>query len=294
LIDEHSGEKLASTRRLKRPMKIDSHQHFWKYDPRSYAWIDESMSILQQDFLPERLAPLLLKAGFHGSVAVQASTTVSETRFYLELARANPFIRGVVGWVNLCASDVSAVLADLSADSKLVGIRHVVQGEADDFMGRADFRRGIAALAPFGLAYDILVYARQLPAAVDLARAFPEQRFVLDHIGKPPIKSGVIDPWRAHIRELASLPNVFCKLSGMVTEADWKRWTPAQLAPYFDVALDAFGPRRCMVGSDWPVCELASAYERTVGLVSDFTAQLAADEQSAVLGDTASSFYRLR
>ncbi|HEY3593512.1 MAG TPA: amidohydrolase family protein [Polyangiaceae bacterium] len=293
MIDENSGERLAATRRLKRSMKIDAHQHFWEYDPRAYSWIDESMAVLKGNYLPERLAPLLQHNGFTGSIAVQASTTVTETRFYLELARANPFIRGVVGWVNLCAPDVSAVLADLSTDTKLVGIRHVVQGEADDFMYREDFRRGIGALAPFGLAYDILVYARQMPAALDLARAFPEQRFVLDHLGKPPIRDGELEPWRTHIRELAALPNVYCKLSGLVTEADWQHWTPGQLAPYLNVSLECFGARRAMIGSDWPVCTLAAPYERVVGVVLDFIEHLSPDEQSAIFGDTAASFYRL-
>lgn len=292
--DEQGGESLATTRRLKRPTRVDAHQHFWKYDPVAYAWIDDSMSLLKDDYLPERLAPLLQHNGFHGSIAVQASTTVIETRYYLELARENPYIRGVVGWVNLCAADVSAILADLARDSKLVGIRHVVQAEADDFMRRADFRRGIGLLASFGLAYDILVYARQLPAAIDLARAFPEQRFVLDHVGKPVIRAGAIEPWRTQLRQLSDLPNVYCKLSGLVTEADWQTWTPGVLAPYLDVALECFGSRRTMIGSDWPVCCLAGSYERVVGVVTDYVARLSADEQDAILGGTASTFYRLR
>jgi L-fuconolactonase len=293
LIDERGGESLAATRRLKRPMRVDSHQHFWKYDPVAYAWIDESMSALKEDFLPERLAPLLQRSGFHGSIAVQASTTVAETRYYLELARANPLIRGVVGWVDLCAPDVGAILADLAHDPKLVGIRHVVQGEPDGFMGRADFQRGIGVLASFGLSYDILVYARQLPGAIELARAFPEQRFVLDHLGKPSIRAGAIEPWRTHLRQLAALPNVSCKLSGMVTEADWKTWTAPQLTPYLDTALECFGSRRAMIGSDWPVCCLAGPYERVVGVVSDYIAKLSVDEQDAILGGTAATFYRL-
>ena len=274
-------------------MKIDSHQHFWKYDPVEYAWIDESMSVLKEDYLPDRLAPLLRSTGFDGTVAVQASTTVSETRYYLELAQAHAFIRGVVGWVNLCASDVPAILADLSAQPKLVGIRHVLQSEPDDFMARADFRRGIASLAQFGLSYDILIFARQLPAAIDLARAFPEQRFVLDHLGKPAIRLAALEPWRRHIRQLAELPNVYCKLSGMVTEAHWRRWTPDDLAPYLEVALESFGPRRCMIGSDWPVCTLAGDYRRVTDVVSAYVSRLSLEDQSAILGGTAASFYRL-
>lgn len=274
-------------------MKIDSHQHFWKYDPVEYAWIDESMAVLKEDYLPERLAPILRSAAVDGTVAVQASTTVSETRYYLELAQAHAFIRGVVGWVNLCAPDVVAILADLSAQPKLVGIRHVLQAEPDDFMARADFRRGIGSLAQFGLSYDILVHARQLPAAIDLARAFPEQRFVLDHLGKPGIRLAALEPWRTHIRQLAELPNVYCKLSGMVTEANWKRWTPGDLAPYLDVALETFGARRCMVGSDWPVCTLAGDYMRVTDVVSAYISRLSLEDQSAILGGTAASFYRL-
>jgi L-fuconolactonase len=293
LTDGQGGETLATTRRLKRPTRVDAHQHFWKYDPVAYAWIDDAMSVLKEDYLPDRLAPLLQRTGFHGSIAVQASTTVVETRHYLDLARANPFIRGVVGWVNLCAPDVAAILADLASDSKLVGIRHVVQGEADDFMLRSDFQRGIGVLASFGLSYDILVYARQLPAAIELARTFPEQRFVLDHLGKPPIRAGAIEPWRSHLRQLAAFPNVYCKLSGMVTEADWTTWTPAELLPYLDAAVDCFGPRRSMIGSDWPVCCLAGPYERVVAVVGDYVARLSPDEQNAILGGAAASFYRL-
>jgi L-fuconolactonase len=288
-----SGENLAATRRLKRPIRIDAHQHFWRYDAAHYAWIDESMSILQEDFLPERLEPLLQRNGFSGSVAVQASTSVAETRYYLELSDQHPSIRGVVGWVNLCAPDVEAVLADVARHPKLVGIRHVVQAEPADFMNRPDFRRGIGWLSRFGLAYDILIYARQLPAAIDLVRAFPEQRFVLDHIGKPPIRSGEIEPWRSQMRQLAASENVYCKLSGMVTEADWRSWKLADLAPYLEVALECFGPRRSMIGSDWPVCCLAGDYDRVIGAVTQYVSNLSPEEQSSIMGSTAASFYRL-
>jgi L-fuconolactonase len=274
-------------------MRIDAHQHFWKYAAAEYAWIDQSMNALKDDFLPARLEPLLRAARFDGSVAVQASTTVAETRFYLELARTFPFIRGVVGWVDLCAPDAHAVLADLASDSKLVGIRHVLQSEPDDFMARPDFRRGIAALAEFGLSYDLLVVPGQLPAAVALARAFPEQRFVLDHLGKPPIRAGILEPWRTSVCRLAALPNVSCKLSGLVTEADWKRWKPAHLVPYLDTVLESFGPARSMIGSDWPVCSLAGPYEQVIAAVADYVAKLSPAEQGSIFGEAATLFYRL-
>jgi len=249
------------------------------------------MAVLKQDFLPEDLAPLLKRRGYDGCVAVQAEMAVSETHWLLDLADQHPFIRGVVGWVDLCAPDVATTLAPLAGRKKLRGIRHIVQAEPDDFMLRPDFQRGIAALAPLDLTYDILVYHRQLPAALALVERFPRQRFVVDHVAKPDIKAGLRHPWAPHMRALAGYPNVFCKASGMVTEADWHLWSPAQLEYYLDVALEAFGPDRIMIGSDWPVCTLAADHDRTMAVVEEYVARLPARASEAVLGGTAARFY---
>jgi L-fuconolactonase len=273
-------------------MRIDAHQHFWRYSPATHGWIDDSMAVLKRDFLPEDLQPLLRDRGYGGCVAVQAQLSVEETTWLLDLADRHPFILGVVGWVDLCAPDVASVLAPLAARPKLRGIRHVVQAEADDFMLRPDFQRGIAALAPLGLTYDILVYHRQLPAAVALVERFPEQKFVVDHIAKPDIKAGLREPWATQMRALARHPNVLCKVSGMVTEADWRAWTADDLRPYLEVVFEAFGAERLMIGSDWPVCTLAGPFERVMAIVEDYAAPLPAAE--AVLGGTAARFYGLQ
>jgi L-fuconolactonase len=275
-------------------MKIDAHQHFWRYSPDTHAWIDESMSAIRRDFLPDDLAPLLRAENFDGCIAVQAQQNVDETAWLLALADTHPFIRGVVGWVDLCASDVSAHLAALSVNRKLRGVRHIVQDEPDDrFMLRPDFMRGIEALSAFNLTYDILVYARQLPAAVELAKAFPGQRFVLDHIGKPDIRSGDIDSWSGAIAAIARNRNVWCKLSGMVTEADWHNWSRADLTPCLDVIFDWFAPDRLMAGSDWPVCLLAGAYADVIALVRDYVERRHPAHIDAIFGETAAAFYTI-
>jgi L-fuconolactonase len=272
---------------------IDSHQHFWIYDPAEYSWIDDAMAALRRDFLPADLAPHMSAAGVQASIAVQARQTIDETHWLLELAERHASIAGVVGWVDLQATDVEDQLERVSHFSLLAGIRHVVQAEPDGFLDRPAFRRGIEALGRFGLTYDMLVHARQLPGAVSFARAFPNQRFVLDHLGKPDIRGGEFREWRRHFGDLAALPNVCCKLSGLVTEADWQSWTPAQLAPYLDAALDSFGPSRLMIGSDWPVCLAAATYTDVVGLVRDAISEYSSDEQAQILGGTAQEFYQL-
>jgi L-fuconolactonase len=271
--------------------RIDSHQHFWRYSPATHGWIDDGMAVLKRDFLPQDLSPLLAARNYLGCVAVQAQLSVDETSWLLDLADQHPFILGVVGWVDLTAPDVARVLAPLAKRRKLRGIRHVVQAEPDDFMLRPDFQRGIAALAPLGLTYDILVYHRQLPAALSLVERFPEQKFVVDHLAKPDIKAAVREPWATNMRALARHPNVFCKLSGMVTEADWRAWKPEDLGFYLNVALESFGPERLMIGSDWPVCSLAGSYDRVMAVVEHFVSPLAAAE--AILGGTAAKFYGL-
>lgn len=274
-------------------MQIDAHQHFWRYDPAEYGWIDESMSALRRDFLPHDLEPLLQAAGFGGCVAVQARQTLEETRWLLELAIEHPFIAGVVGWVDLQSPAVERDLETFAGRRKLVGIRHIVQAEPDDFLVRPAFLRGIAALARFNLAYDILIYPRHLKAAATLVSRFPSQRFVLDHLAKPDIRRQAIDDWREDLRGLARFPHVCCKLSGMVTEADWHGWTPDHLRPYIDVAAECFGAARLMIGSDWPVCTLAAGYERTMAVVKDAIAAWSPDERAAVLGGTAARFWNL-
>ena len=273
--------------------RIDAHQHFWRYRPDTHAWIDGSMVALRRDFLPGDLEPLLRAAGVDGCIAVQAQQDVAETEWLLALADEHPFIRGVVGWVDLCAADVRERLQRLAAHPRLCGVRHVVQDEPDGFMLRPAFQRGIAPLAEFGLAYDILIYARQLPEAAKLVAAFPDQRFVVDHIAKPRIRDRESDEWRRDIVALARHDNVFCKLSGLVTEADWSAWTPSDLAPYVEVVFDAFGPGRLMAGSDWPVCTLASTFAHVTAVTAAYVDDLSSDARDAVLGGNASRFYRL-
>jgi L-fuconolactonase len=276
-------------------MHIDAHQHFWVYDPREFDWIDDSMAALRRDFLPAGLKPELDRAGFQGCVAVQARQTLEETRWLLDLAASSPFILGVVGWVDLQSLEIRSQLQALAENPKLVGVRHVVQGEPDDrFLLRPEFLRGISALEEFDLAYDILIYAKHLPVAAEFVRHFPRQRFVLDHLAKPPIKSGSLQPWANGIRELASFPNVLCKLSGMVTEADWQRWKPEDMAPYLDVAFECFGPQRLMIGSDWPVCIVAAPYSRAMDVVKDYLVRYPALIQEAVLGENAQRFWKLK
>ncbi len=275
-------------------MRIDSHQHFWRYRPETYPWIDERKRILKRDFLPEDLAPLLAAQRFDGCVAVQAAHTPEETRFLLELSDRHPFVRAVVGWVDLRAPDVEGRLAELARHPRLKGIRHIAQDEPDDrFLARADVLRGIAALEPFGLAYDVLVFARQLPAAFELVRRLSRQRFVLDHIAKPEIAAGRISGWKEQIPELAAAPNVCCKLSGLVTEAAWTGWTAPDFRPYLDVVFEAFGPDRLMIGSDWPVCLLAGDYSTVMGLVENYMYGRPTAEQDKVLGGNAARFYRI-
>ena len=276
-------------------MRIDAHQHFWKYRADEYGWIDDSMSALRRDFLPSDLEPELKRAGFDGSVAVQAQHSVSETEWLLSLAEQNPFIAGVVGWVDLRAEDASQQLAQLAENPKLLGIRHVVQGEPDDrFLLRPDFLRGVGELEQFDLTYDILIYPKHLVVAAEFVEQFPTQRFVLDHLAKPFIKKGELEPWASDLRRLARHPNVFCKLSGMVTEADWKAWKPEHFVPYLETALECFGPARLMTGSDWPVCmEAAVSYKQVMDLVQNFLTRYPGDVADQILGRTAQKFWRL-
>jgi L-fuconolactonase len=273
-------------------MRIDAHQHFWRYNAQEYGWIQPDWPIWK-DFLPVDLEQLLKSCRLDGCIAVQARQSLDETRWLLELADSAPIIRAVVGWVDLRSDQVGHQLGEFASDPKFVGVRHVVQDEPDNrFMLRADFKRGIAALKQFNLTYDVLVFPRQLPAAVELVGAFPEQPFVLDHLAKPPIAEGELSPWREQIEMLARLPNVMCKLSGMLTEAKWHAWREADFRPYLDVVFQAFGVDRLMFGSDWPVALLAGSYEQVYSLVSNYVSALNKTEQAKIFGDNANRFYR--
>lgn len=273
-------------------MRLDAHQHFWQYNPAEHVWMTDAMAALKRDFMPQDLKPLLAASGFEGCIAVQARQSLEETQWLLSLAGEHDFIQGVVGWVDLCSPELPKVLDRLEGSARLVGVRHVVQDEPDDaFMLRPEFRRGIARLAENGLIYDLLVYPRQLYAAVKLAREFPDQRFVLDHIAKPAIAEGLLEPWATQLRELAQLPNVTCKLSGMVTEAKWKQWRAEDFRPYLDVVFEAFGAERLMIGSDWPVCTLAGEYAAVMGIVMDYVKQLPEEQREGVLGGNCARVY---
>lgn len=275
-------------------MKIDAHHHFWKYDPVEYGWIDGEMAAIRRDFLPEDLKPVVASAGIEGVVSVQARQSLLETECLLHLATDYDFIKGVVGWVELASPNVILQLETYSRNPKLKSVRHVIQGEPDDeFILRPDFNQGIRELRRFGLAYDILIFARHLPQTIRFVDTHPEQVFVLDHLAKPRIKSGEVEPWKRNIRELAQRPNVYCKVSGLVTEADYRAWTEEQLRVYFDVALEAFGPKRLMFGSDWPVCLVACDYARWHAVIGRFTSHLSSAERARIFGETAMEAYKL-
>ncbi len=252
----------------------------------------EKLARLRRDFLPPDLEPLLKASGLNGCIAVQARQTVEESRWLLSLTDRYPIIQGVVGWVDLRADNVEEDLARLSSHPKFVGIRHVAQDEPDDrFLVGKEFLRGISKLKQFDLAYDILIFPKQLPAAIELVNAFPEQRFVLDHIAKPIIREGLMEPWRAQIQELAKAPNVMCKVSGMVTEAKWDKWEDFDFIPYLDVVMETFGPNRLMYGSDWPVCLLAGEYPKVFGIVQRWAEQFSERVIDGIFGANCLGFY---
>lgn len=272
-------------------MRIDSHQHFWTYVPSEYGWMKPDWPI-RRDYLPEDLLREFEPCNLDGCVAVQARQTLEESRWLLELADHHPMIKGVVGWVDLRADNVAEQLELFAHHPRFVGVRHIVQDEPDnDFMLGNDFQRGISHLAPLNLVYDILVFPYQLPASNKLVRRFPNQLFVLDHIAKPFIKDGMISDWKDQIRELAKAPNVFCKISGMITEASWHTWKPEDFRPYLDIVVEAFGIDRLMYGSDWPVALLAGTYRQVYDLAHDYVSSLGADAERAIFGETAARFY---
>jgi len=273
-------------------MRIDSHLHLWQYVRDEFEWIPDSMASLRRDFLPQELKTLCVEAAVDGVIAVQARQSLNETCWLLELAQAAPIL-GVVGWAPLAADDLPAVLEQLTQEPLLKGLRHIAQGEPE-ILACPKFLRGMQCLQRTGLVYDLLLYADQLPLALPFIDRFPRQMFVLDHMGKPAIARGEITTWRDHLRELAQRPNVCCKVSGLVTEADPAAWTASQLQPYLHTALECFGPHRLMIGTDWPVCTAGCSYKSWWALVEDWTAPLSAAERDALLGDTAIRIYSLQ
>lgn len=275
--------------------RIDAHQHFWAYDPELYAWISDELAALKRDFLPSDLREQLDARKFDASVAVQARQDVEETEWLLRLASEEERIAGVVGWADLRDPNVDPLLEEWSAHPRLVGLRHVVQDEPDDrFLDDPAFRAGVAKLAPLGLTYDLLIYPRQLSAALDFSAALDQQPMVLDHLAKPEARAGRFDPWAAQLAELARREHVSVKLSGLITEADWLAWNPDQLRRYLEHALECFGPQRVMFGSDWPVCLLAGSYDQVTELIEDFAASLSDGERGALFGGNAQRFYGLQ
>jgi L-fuconolactonase len=275
-------------------MRVDAHHHLWRYTPEEYGWIDDTMQALRRDSMPEDLEREALAAGVEATVAVQARQTVAETAWLLQLAAQSELIRGVVGWLPIAADDFPSALERFDAGPLLKGLRHVVQGEPAGFLDGAEFNRGIAALRGTGLVYDVLIFARQLAEATRFVDRHPQQQFVLDHIAKPEIAAGELEIWSKGIRELVRRENVVCKVSGMVTEADWSQWSPASLKPYFDTVLEAFGPARLMAGSDWPVLTVACTYPRWWQTIAEWIAPLSATEREEIESGTAIRTYKLQ
>lgn len=272
---------------------IDAHQHFWKYDPVNYSWVNDDMKIIRRDFLPDDLAVELNENNVQGCIAVQADQTEDETDRLIVLAAKNDFIEGIVGWVDLRSDKIEDRLLHYRQFPKMKGFRHVLQGEEPSFMLQNDFLNGISKLDDYGFAYDILIFPHHLDAALQLVKQFPLQRFVIDHIAKPYIKDGKIDEWKAGMQKLAQHQYVYCKISGMVTEADWNNWTAEQLKPYFDVVVECFGIDRIMFGSDWPVCLVASSYSKWIETVKDYFSSYSTEEQEKVFSANAIRFYNL-
>lgn len=274
-------------------MVIDSHVHFWKYSPAEYPWIDSSMEVLRKNYLPQHIEPVFRNNHVDGCIAVQAATDEVETRFLAELASANPIVKGVVGWTDLRAPDAAKILSEFKDYPSIKGIRHIVQSEPDDFLYDEKFRNGLTLLADFGYTYDILIYPRQLRAAIDLVASFPQITFILDHCAKPAIRDREIASWTKEIRELAAHNHVSCKLSGLLTEARWKEWSPSDFYPYFDVLFEAFGPSRLLFGSDWPVMLLSGLYVQWKSMLEKYMENMLPEDRERVFGLNARNIYNL-
>jgi L-fuconolactonase len=273
---------------------IDAHHHLWRYTTAEYGWIDEEMAALRRDYLPKDLIEAIASADIDGTIAVQARQTLEETRWLLDLADDCQAIRGVVGWAPIAGEDFPGCMEEFDGREKLKGLRHVIQGEKDEhYILREDFNSGIRTMAGSGLVYEILIYERHLADTIYFVDEHPDQPFVLDHVAKPLIAGGVLEPWAPRMMELGQRQNVWCKLSGMVTEAKWDAWTPETLKPYLDVAVEAFGPERLMAGSDWPVCLVASGYKQWFDVLRNYFAGFSESERAAVFGGTAIGVYGL-
>jgi L-fuconolactonase len=275
--------------------RIDAHQHFWQFDPVRDNWITSEMSVIARDFLPADLKPILDRNEMDGTVLVQTCQAESDNRFMLQLAEENNWIKGIVGWVDLQALNVEERLKYYKDNHpKMKGFRHVLQAEPDEqFMLKESFKRGIRLLNKYGFTYDILIYPNHIKYASQLVAEFPGQKFVVDHLAKPCIKVQAIDGWKQDMEELARYQNVHCKVSGMLTEADWYGWTTADFTPYFDVVFNAFGTQRLMYGSDWPVCMLAGGYNRAMEILQIYLSRFSQQEQDMFFGGNAVSFYNL-
>jgi L-fuconolactonase len=273
--------------------RIDAHHHLWRYNAEEFDWINDEMRVLRRDFLPDELRSGMAAAHVNGTVAVQARQSLDETQWLLAQAASAPGILGIVGWLPIASPSLAQHLEEFSADPLLKGVRHVVQAEPLGFLDDHAFNRGISLLKNTGLVYDILIFPHQIEEAIRFVDRHPQQSFVLDHIAKPRIAAGEIDLWSALIRELALRPHVACKISGMVTEADWVKWTAAQLQPYFEVVLEAFGPQRLMIGTDWPVLTVACGYAQWWNTVEQWIAPLTDNERRQILGGTAERVYKL-
>jgi L-fuconolactonase len=277
----------------KSSLVIDAHHHFWRYSAEEYDWINDDMAVLRRNFLPDDLIVELASAKVDGVVTVQARQTLEETRWLLELAKTCSAIRGVVGWAPIAAASFEASLDVLAAKPKLVGLRHLVQVEQDGFLDGVDFNRGVRSMRRGGLVYDVVIFERQLEEAIRFVDRHPQQVFVLDHVAKPKIASGEIEPWRSRMRELSKRANVMCKVSGMVTEDSWSRWSIESLRPYLDVVVEAFGPARLMAGSDWPVCLVASEYGRWWSVLRSYFKNYSEGERVQIFGATSVKTYNL-
>jgi L-fuconolactonase len=275
-------------------LKIDSHQHFWKFDPVRDSWINDDMKGIQRDFLPLDLKPVLEQSGFDGCVTVQSDQSETENEFQLKNAQDYEFIKGVVGWVDLQALNIDERLSYYKQFKKLKGFRHVLQGEKQrDFMLRPAFKNGISLLKRYGYTYDILIFPDQLKFSAELVSLFPDQAFVIDHIAKPYIKDKKIDDWKRDIQAIAKYENVWCKVSGMVTEADWKNWKKDDFTPYLDAVVEAFGIQKLMFGSDWPVCLVAASYSQMLDILTSYFSKFSENERALLFGGNATKFYNL-
>lgn len=274
-------------------MRIDAHQHFWKYDPERFEWITDDMAKLRRDFLPEDLYPILQTSLIDGCIAVQAEEHLRETEFLLELSDSHPWILGVVGWVELAQDNLDELLDAWSSNSKLLGFREILQSKDPEYMLRKDFIRGIRKIGQRGHTYDLLTFPHQLSAALQLVDSCPNQGFVIDHLSKPDIKTGDWKVWKKSLQPFGERELVCAKVSGLVTEADWKKWNPSDLFPYLEIALEIFGPKRLLFGSDWPVCLAAGDYQEVIGVIESFADQLSGDEKDALFGENAQKFYKI-